>query len=129
MPPAKRIVFGESAAQRIVSAVKRVEASPTFAGAGGAGGPRLWNPGTVDAKVTTAITACTDSAGVITYGTGEATIYIDNPDDPTKAIADPAFPGPVTVKNWSTSSGTIPINTHIKICWRNANWSFVTRDC
>ncbi len=123
--PSRRIIFGETAAQRIVNTVRRVEGSPTFGDRGGAGGPRLWNPGTLEAIVTTAITACSGT----TYGAGEAQIYIDDPDDPDNAIADPAYPDPVAVKNWLVSSGTVAIGKHVNIGWRNGGWRLISGDC
>lgn len=120
----RRIIFGETAAGRIASAVKRVEASPYFNGGGPPGGPRLWNPGVLEAVVTTAITACSGT----TYGTGQAQIKIDN-DAGTDAIDDPSYPDPVDVKNWLVSSGTVAIGKHVNVGWRNGGWRLISGDC
>jgi hypothetical protein len=120
----KRVVFGEEAARRIGAVVRRVEASPQFGAGGPPGGPRMWNPGVLDAVVTTAIT---QSSGSGAYGGGAARIQVD--DDSGARIDDPAYPDPVSVKNPYTGSGTIAVGKHITISWRNRGWLLVGSDC
>lgn len=118
----ERVGFGQRAARRIRDSVLRTEAM-TFGTGGQRGAPRMWNPGVLEAIVTTAITAASGT----TYGTGAAQIKVD--DGSGAAIDDPTYSVPVTVMNWYTGSGTVAINTHIFICWRNGGWRLLGADC
>lgn len=116
------IGFGRRAVRRITDAVRRVEAQP-FGGTTTGGGTRPWNPGVLDAIVTTAITKCVGTA----YGVGYARVKIDDGSD--NAIDDPAYPDDVRVLNWSEGFGPIAVDKHIKINWRNGKFSLVSGDC
>jgi hypothetical protein len=117
-----RITFGGKAVKRISDTVKRVEGTP-FGEPDQRRTPAPWNPGIMDAVVTTAITECSGN----NYGVGYAQIKID--DDSDVAQIDPAYPDPVRVLNWSETSGTIAIGKHIKVNWRNGKFGLVVRDC
>lgn len=113
-----RAVLGSKAIQQVKETYARVKNMPF-----GSAGPRhpttLWNPGTVRAIVTTAITACSGT----TPGTGAADIWRRQVDG-TMAMTEN-----VPVANWSQTSGTVAIGLHVLICWCDAEWEFVVRDC
>jgi hypothetical protein len=117
------VIFGEGAARRIASAVKRVESSPVLPGGAGPGGPRLWNPGLLEGVVTSPISA----GGPSTYGTGQVQIQTDNGSG--APIDDPAYPDPVDVLNYFTQTGTIAVDTRVQIAWRNGGWRYAGGDC
>jgi hypothetical protein len=119
----KRVVFGEEAARRTKDVVRRVEASPQFGAGGPPGGPRLWNPGTVPAEVTTAITQATSTA----FGGGQIRIKAD--DGTGTIIDDPAYPDPVNCSNYSLTSGTVPVGKRITAFWRGGTFYLNVRDC
>jgi hypothetical protein len=122
--PPKRIgQFSEDDARRIAAMVRRLEAAAVLPGAAPPGGPRMWNPGTIGAVVTTAITAGTSS----TYGSGAARVKTD--DGSGGKIDDLAYPDPVTVLNGYTASGTIAVGKAITISWRNGKFLLVGCDC
>ncbi len=121
---AKRsVVFGEDAAKRVGSVVKRVESQPyDFTGTGK--GPRNWTAGILEARATSSITQATSTD----YGTGTAHIQIEDPDNPGKFIDDSAY-GDIDVLNYAQTSGTISSGTHILVSWRNGKFLLVSRDC
>lgn len=86
----------------------------------------MWNPGVLEAIVTTAITAASGT----TYGKGNATIQIDTLSGVTyTAGANPAYATGILVLNWLQNSGTIAIGTHITVYWANGNYRLLTADC
>lgn len=112
-----------AAAEQIVDTVIRVRGEPRTGKNSDSYPVSTWNPGVVDAIVTTAITAASGT----TYGSGACQIYIDNNNG--TAITDPAYPSPVSVLNWSQNTGTIAVNTHVEIGWRNGGWRLIVKDC
>jgi hypothetical protein len=108
---------------RIAAVVRRVEGEPIFRQQQQNRQPVIMIPGPYEAIVGTAITAASGT----TYGHGTATIQID--DGSLNAIADTSYTSPVTVLNWSTSSGTISTGKHILISWRNSRWTLIWADC
>lgn len=117
-----RVAFGSKAVQQIRDIYTRVRDTP-YGGAAPTHEPRLWNPGVMEAIVTSAISAASGT----TYGTGQAQIKVDNGSG--VAIDDPNYPIPVAVTNWYTGSGTVAINTHIFICWRQGGFRLLGADC
>lgn len=117
----KRTVFTGKAVDQIRETYSRLKSQP-FGGSGPKHEPRLWNPGTVRAIVTTAITPCVDTP-VLILGSGAVSIY--RPINGVYIETDTDVP----VSNWSKSSGTIPINTHVKVSWCDGEWDLTSRDC
>jgi hypothetical protein len=122
-PPRRIGQFSEDDARRIAAMVRRLEAASVLPGAGPPGGPRNWNPGTVPAEVTTAITQATASA----YGGGQIRIKAD--DGTGTIIDDPAYPDPVNCSNYSLTSGTIAVGKRVMAGWRGGVFYLVVRDC
>lgn len=114
-----RVAFTGKAVDQIRETYTRLKAQP-FGGSGPKHKPRLWNPGIARAKVTTGIT---QGSGTSTCGTGAADIWRRQPDG-TMAVTEN-----VTVANWATTTGTIPVGTRILIGWVDGEWEFVVRDC
>jgi hypothetical protein len=123
------VQFGLKAAERIRAATLRVERTP-YAGDDKSRPATLWNMGVIEGVVTTAITPFNSSAS--TYGQGYVQPYIDTFNSNTNSYAagaDPAFPSPVLTLNWFANSGTVAVNTHVQIAWRNGNWRYAGGDC
>jgi hypothetical protein len=119
----KIISFGQRAAERTKNAVIRIERQ-TYGGGEAGQRATVWNPGVIEAVVSTTITACNGN----TYGQGNATVYIDNAN--SVGITDAAYNSTVVVLNWYVNNGaSIGVNTHIMIGWRNGNWRLVGADC
>ena len=123
-----RFTFGKPAVERIKAAVLKSERSPPTRP--DQGGPRLWNPGILEAIVTTAITPASVAGGVVAYGKGKAQIIIDHTvAGTTNSIHDPSFPNPVDVLSTSTTIGGVPVGTNIGVFWRNGRWGLAFVDC
>ncbi len=133
--------FGNDDVKRIGDAVRRIEKQP-YPGTPPNQRPGLWQTGTIEAIVTTAITACNGT----TYGIGAAQPYIDQFNSNSNsytAVPDYSYASTtvnantnavtttntVTVLNWSLNSNTIAVNTHIMIGWRNGTFRFISGDC
>jgi hypothetical protein len=87
---------------------------------------QTWQPGTLDAVVTTAIGPASGN----TYGTGQVTVMISsNNNGSFTAIPNPSYNGPQLCLNWSQNSGTISANTHVSVYWNNGNLELNWADC
>lgn len=126
------ISFGKQAADRVKSAVQRIEAMP-YPHAPAENRYPIISGGMLlaPAVVTTAITAYNSNTN--TFGNGAAQIQTQKFNSNTntyKVANDPNFPSPVKVINWYIHSGTVGISTHITILQRDSNtWMFLTSDC
>jgi hypothetical protein len=123
--------FGKDDVGRIGEVVRRVEKQP-YRGTPVTQRPTVWNPGVIEAIVTSPISACNGT----TPGIGQAQPYITTYNSNTNTFsAAPDYSyantnsNSVLVANWSQNSNTIAVNTHVLIGWRNGHFIFVSGDC
>ena len=123
----RRASFTAQAAGQVKEVARRVQGAYVFPPGAPPGGPRIWNPGMLDAIVTTAITSASGSK----YGKGAAQIQIDTPNsgDPPSYENDPAYTAPVEVLCFSENVGTVAVGTHIGVYWRNGKFRLGWVDC
>jgi hypothetical protein len=118
--------IGKKVQSRIKASVLRTEGAVLDPDRRGPGRTAHWNPGVLEAIVTTAITAASGT----TYGKGNATIQIDSLSGVTyTAGANSAYATGILILNWLQNTGTIAIGTHITVYWANGNYRLLTADC